>query len=217
MIFACQNSQQSEWQQLLQDKTLAQFQMLQGKGNWVLQNEVIIGTSEYGNPSSYLCTQEEYSDFILELDFMIDEGINSGVQIRSRVHSKDTTISYVSGKLEKQDRTFPKGSMYGYQIEIDPSDRAWSGGFYEEGGRGWLIPLNNNPAARQAYKPDEWNHFKIVAKGDSIKTWINGVQAVAATDSLFASGVIGFQLHKIYKEKDQGKQVKFRNIRIQSL
>jgi large conductance mechanosensitive channel len=61
--------------------------------------------------------------------------LNSGVQLRS--HST---------------KDYQNGRVHGYQFEIDPSDRAWSGGIYDEAGRLWLYPLTKNPAAKSAFK-----------------------------------------------------------------
>jgi hypothetical protein len=105
----------------------------------------------------------------------------------------------------------------GYQIEIDPSDRAWTGGFYEEGGRGWLVPLNENERARKAFKQGEWNHFKIIADGNHFQTWINGVQAVETTDDKASNGFIALQLHSINNEDQLGLRVLWKNIRIHEL
>jgi hypothetical protein len=61
--------------------------------------------------------------------------MNSGIQVRS-----ESTKDYRNGRV------------HGYQIEIDPSDRAWSGDVYDEGRRGWLYPLVYNPSAQCAFK-----------------------------------------------------------------
>ena len=66
------------------------------------------------------------------------------------------------------ERTWEAGRFWGYQVEIDPTDRAWSASLYEEGGRGFLHTPGENKAAMEAFRPGEWNHFRVVAKGDRI-------------------------------------------------
>ena len=110
------------------------------------------------------------------------------------------------------------GTVYGYQVEIDPSARAYSGGVYDEARRGWLNDLKDNEAARKAFKQGDWNSFRIICKGDSIRTWINGVAAADFKDSMTAKGFIALQVHGVGKRKDRvGKQVRWRNIRIAEL
>lgn len=180
---------------LFDGKTLDGWKQHSGKAKYTVEDGAIVGSSVLNTSNSFLCTEKTYGDFILELDFKVDQGLNSGVQIRSEIRPKD-------------DRVF------GYQVEIDPSSRAWSGGIYDEARRGWLNNLKNNEAARKAFKQDQWNTFRIDAKGDSIKTWINGVPAADLKDSMTPRGLIGLQVHRVGKE---GMHVRFRNIRIKEL
>jgi hypothetical protein len=92
----------------------------------------------------------------------------------------------------------------------------WTGGIYDEGRRGWLYNLENNEPARKAFKPNEWNKFHIECKGDSIKTWLNGVPVADLKDSVTPSGFIGLQVHAIGK-REQPLEVRFRNLRIKEL
>jgi hypothetical protein len=106
--------------------------------------------------------------------------------------------------------------VHGYQVEIDPSKRAWTGGIYDEGRRGWLFDLKNNEAARHAFKPEAWNTFRIECKGDLIKTWLNGVPAAELHDAVTPSGFIALQVHGVGK-KTEPLKVRFRKIRIKEL
>ena len=221
MVFVCVSQGMSaeepkspEWEPLFDGKTLDGWQVLEGKGKFFVEDGAIVGETAAGVKGSYLCTKDSYEDFVLELEFKIDEGLNSGVHIRSDVHEKETTTLYLSGKLQLVARTFDAGQVYGYQIEIDTSDRAWTGGLYEAGRRGWLQTLEYNEPAREAFKQGEWNKFRIQAAQDSVKTWLNGVPATDTRDAWCRSGLIGFQLHG---SKDSGKQVRWRNIRIHKL
>lgn len=157
----------------------------------------IVGISKLGTPNTFLATQKQYGDFILEFDFKIDEGLNSGVQLRSE---------------SKKD--YQKGRVHGYQFEIDPSERAWSGGIYDEARRNWLYPLTWNPQAKTAFKSKEWNKARVEAFGNSIATWINGVPCANIWDDMTLSGFIALQVHAIASAADEGKTVRWKNIRI---
>ena len=141
--------------------------------------------------------KKHYGNFILELEFLVDDRMNSGIQIRSNSSEE-----------------YQNGRVHGYQVEIDPSDRAWSAGIYDEARRGWLYELRNNEAARKAFKHVEWNKYHIEAIGNSIRTWINGVPASNLEDSMTPQGFIALQVHGM---KTGGVEVKWRNIRIMDL
>ena len=128
-----------------------------------------------GGGQSFLATERSFGDFVLEVDVKTEEKGNSGIQVRSWLPEK-----------------WP---MAGYQIEIDPSDRAWSGGLYEEGARGWLDPLDDNPDGRAAFHYGEWNRFRIECIGPSVRTWVNGVPCADYLDGRHLSGRIGLQVH----------------------
>jgi len=216
----CQNqcaTKGAKWESLFDGKSLKGWERLGGEGLFYVENRAIVAKAVPDTTSTFLCTEKKYGDFILEYDAKIDKELNSGVQIRSHVLKKDITTPYLSGRLKKTTRTFKAGEICGYQIEIDPTPRAWSGGLYEEAGRGWLQHLADKPAAQKAFKNGQWNHFCVKAIGDHIKTWVNGVPAVDAHDSLTACGFIGLQLHYIYKDDQENKTVRWRNIRIKNL
>ena len=180
-----------------------------GKAKYAIEGDTIVGTSVAKTSNSFLCTDRDYGNFILELDVKVDNELNSGIQIRSHVYDKPT---------ESEGSKIPADRVHGYQVEIDPSDRAWSGGIYDEARRGWLYNLEGDErqAARQAFKKDEWNHYRIEAVGPSIKTWINGVPVADLTDEVDASGLIALQVHAV-EDHLAGKQVRWRNVRIKDL
>ena len=51
-------------------------------------------------PNSFLCTTRDYKDFVLELEFNVDNGLNSGVQIRSEYTEKPRTLTVDGKQLE---------------------------------------------------------------------------------------------------------------------
>ena len=187
------------------------------ESNFFVEDGILVAETKMGLPNTFLATAQNFANFELELDFKVNKGMNTGVQIRSGVYEEPTTTLYLNGSLEESTRDWKAGTVNGYQIEIDPSDRAWSGGFYEEGGRGWLVPLSENEEARKAFKHEDWNHFRIIADGNQFQTWINGVKAVDTTDDKASTGFIALQLHSINNEDQLGLRVLWKNIRIHEL
>lgn len=199
------------WKPLFDGKTLDGWVQRGGKAKYRVENGVLIGTCVPNTPNSFLCTARDYTNFIFEIEFNVDKGLNSGVQFRSHCFDKPTTIEW-NGKTNR----VPANRVHGFQAEIDTSTRAWSGGLFEEGARGWMNDLKNNEAARKAFKHGEWNKFRIEARGDSIKTWINDVPAADLKDTRVASGFFGLQVHGVGK-REETLEVRFRNIRIKEL
>jgi hypothetical protein len=164
-----------------------------------------------GTANTFLCTERSYTNFILELEFKPMVNLNSGVQVRSEV-SDTATVAQVGGKQYR----FQPNRVHGYQIEIDPSPRAWTGGLYDEARRGWLQSLENNEPARKAFKAGQWNRLRIECRGDSLRSWLNGVPATDYHDSVTPSGLIGLQVHAV-KTNAAGLEIRWRNVRIQEL
>lgn len=196
-----------EWTPLFDGKSLDGWEQKGGKAMYRVENGEVVGTSVPNTSNSFMCTKKQYGDFILELDFKVHPKLNSGVQIRSQVFDEPKEVA---GKK------IPAGRVHGYQVEIDPSDRAWSGGIYDEGRRGWLNKLEDNEAARKAFKRDDWNTFRVECRGDSIKTWINGVPAADLKDGMTPKGFIALQVHGVGDATDP-REIRWRNIRIQEL
>ncbi len=192
-------------------KTLAGWVQRGGNAEYAVEDGAVVGSSVPNTPNSFLCTNKDYGNFVLELEFKVHSKLNSGVQIRSQCFDEPKEIDH-AGKAIK----IPAGRVHGYQVEIDPSARAYSGGIYDEGRRGWLADLKNNEPARKAFKQDEWNKFRIECRGESIKTWINGVAAADLKDSMTPKGFIALQVHGVGKDEDV-RQVRWRNIRIKEL
>ena len=168
-----------------------------GKAAYTVEEGALVGRTVLGEKNSFLCPPKEYADFVLEFEVWVDPTVNSGVQIRSE---------------SKPD--YREGVVHGYQIEIDPSQRAWSGGIYDEQRRGWLQNPKDKPEAQKAFKIGEWNRYKVEANGDRLRTWINDVPVSDLVDGMTRSGFIGFQVHAA---KEAGLTVKWRNVRLQEL
>ena len=190
---------ESGWTDLFNGKDLTGWEQVNGKADYRVEDGTIVGTTVMDSPNSFLAADKEYGDYILEFEVMLDNDINSGVQFRS-----------ISDPDEMN------GRVHGYQFELDPSDRKWTGGIYDEARRGWLYPLSLNPDAQSAFKKGEWNKARIEAIGNEIKTWINDVPVAAVVDDMTPKGLIALQVHSIGDAADAGKEIRWRNIRIKT-
>lgn len=198
-LFGC--SQKTEtapsWIPLFTGESLDGWTKLNGTANYSIEGTTITGTAQLNTPNTFLATDATYGDFIMEVDVKVDTALNSGIQIRS---------------LSTPD--YEEGRVHGYQVEIDPSDRAWSGGLYDEARRGWLYNLDNNPKGQKAFKNGEWNHYHIEAIGDTIRVWVNDIMCTNLVDNMTAEGFIALQVHSIGEERKVGTQVQWRDAKI---
>lgn len=201
--FSCTNTVKNsgpEWQSLFNGVDLSGWVQKNGQAPYAVIDSAIVGTTVLDTPNSFMCSESNYSDFILELEFLVDPAMNSGVQIRSNSYPE-----------------YQNSRVHGYQVEIDPSARAYTGGIYDEARRGWLYALadDENADSRKAFKNGEWNKFRIEAIGNSIKTWVNGMAVSNLYDDVDSTGFIALQVHSIGQDSSMlGKQIKWKNIRI---
>ncbi len=218
------NAGEGEWQSLFDGETLDGWEQHSGEAMYTVEDGCIVGTSVPNTGNSFLCTAKEYGDFIFECWWKVDPVLNSGIQFRSQFFKEDTEVTGKDGKV----RSIPADRVHGYQSEIDVEperNRMWSVGVYDEARRGWLYPglLGGNEAefSTQGQKLTNvhgWNHVRIECKGDSINTYLNGELRADFTDDMTPQGIIALQVHGIGNSADNvGKQVRWRNIRIQVL
>lgn len=200
VLFSCLSvsAEAVEWKMLFDGSSLQGWKRLGGQADYRAEAGAIVGSSRPQTANSFLCTERTYGDFILELELKVDPSLNSGVQIRSNSLPN-----------------YHDGHVFGYQVEIDPSNRAYSGGVYDEARRGWLDDLKQNEPAGKAFSINEWNKYRIKAAGDSVRTWVNDVPAADLVDSMTLSGFFGLQVHSTRSE--QPLKIRWRNIRIKEL
>ncbi len=197
-VFCFTGFSQTKWENLFNGKNFNGWTKLNGAAEYKIQDGAIVGFSKTNTPNTFLATNKVYSDFILEFEFKVDNGLNSGVQFRSL-----------------SDKTYQDGRVHGYQFEIDPSPRAWTGGVYDEARKGWLYDLTQFPDAKKAFKNEEWNKARIEAIGNNIRTWVNDIPCSNLLDDQTASGFIALQVHSIGNNVAlEGKTVAWKNIRI---
>jgi hypothetical protein len=188
------SAQAGEWQALFNGTDLDGWEQAGGDARYEARDGEIIGYTVPDTPNSFLVTKERFTDFILEYETRVDPGMNSGMQIRSAV--RDDNV------------------VFGYQVEVDPTPRRFSGGIYDEKRRKWIYPLSRNEKGRDAFRNGQWNHFRVEAIGDSIRVWLNGIQTADLADDMTAEGILGLQVHSVRNPDMAGKTVRWRNLRI---
>ena len=161
-----------------------------GTEKWYVQDGELVCESGPNKEYGYLATNQNYKNFILELDFFQESDGNSGVFFRSSIEG--TKIS-------------------GWQVEVAPPG-LHSGGIYESYGRGWLIKPNEK--YDDIVKMMSWNKMKIKVLNENITTWINGKKMIQISDSKIgeANGSIALQIHD-----GGGIKVRWRNIRVKEI
>jgi len=194
LIFTAVSVHAQNWTNLFNGKNLDGWEKRQGTADYKVDGNEVIGYSKFGTESTYLCTKKSYGDFILEVDVKIEVGLNSGIQFRSNAHEN--------------------GEVYSYQAELDASDRKWSGGIFDQSRRGWVYPVTMNEPGRGAFRNGAWNSYRIEAIGNTIRTWVNGVQVANLVDDMTSEGFFALQIHKIKNEKQEGLKVRWRGARI---
>ncbi|MEZ0539380.1 3-keto-disaccharide hydrolase [Fibrella arboris] len=189
-----------KWTSLFDGKSLKGWKQVAGTATYAVEEGVIVGRTVAQSPNTFLITDQEYGDFVLELDVKIEDlGSNSGIQFRSQYDPAGRD---------------GKGRVFGYQYELDPSPRKWTGGIYDEGRRDWLYPMGLNPSGQNSYKHNEFNQVRIECVGNQLRTWVNGTPAAYVVDNLDARGVIALQVHAISSADKVGKKIYWKNIRI---
>ncbi len=200
MLTGCEPAKEET--SLFDGKSLNGWKKVAGDAEYTIEDGAIVGTTVPNTPNSFLITEQEYGDFILELEVKImDTTSNSGIQFRSHYDPAGNN---------------GKGKVFGYQYELDPSSRRWTGGVYDEGRRDWLYPLMLNATAQEMLKTGVYNKVRVECIGNSIKTWINDKPAAYVVDDVDSRGVIALQVHSISNPNMAGKKIYWKNIHIRT-
>ena len=164
--------------------------VVHGTEKWHVEKGELICESGPDKAYGYLSTSTFYDDFELSLEFKQEADGNSGVFIRS---------------------TFEGTKVTGWQAEVAPPG-LHTGGIYESYGRGWLIKPDTDKD--KALKINQWNTMKIVAIGDKVTTYLNGIEMIHLEDEKIGKGkgAIALQIHD-----GGGIKVRWRNIKLKNL
>lgn len=193
---SCKPPNSEPWTELFNGVDLSGWEIVDGFAEPSVIDGILTVEQVDSSNFPYLMHSGMYSDFILEFDAKLTGELNSGILIRGI-----------------RDPLLNNGLAHGFQMEIDQSDRKWTGGIYEERGRLWLTPLDKNPEAMEAYRNSDWNHYRIEAIQDTFKIWVNEIPTTHLIDGKTAEGFIGFQVHKLTPGMKPG-MLQIKNIRI---
>lgn len=159
---------------------------------WRVENGVLIGENNESLKGHVLYTEQVYTNFVIELDARWTGEIDSGVMMREPEIQVQLGIS----RSLKRDMT---GAFYLARHPINPNV-----GYPEAG---------HAKGVEKIFKADDWNTFRIEAKGDTFTVWLNGKQISQYTDARYSKPApIGLQVHPGLKMK-----VEFRNLRTAAL
>ncbi len=181
---------------------------------WWVEDGAITAQSTKENP----CKKHHYlywkggepADFVLRFQYKIWGG-NSGVQFRSE--------------------TRPNWDAWGYQADFEAGPK-WTGCLFQHQRGGVVMrgkkaviakdgtreetSFATSEELQEIIKPEDWNDYEIIAKGDKIILKINGqlMCEVIDRDEEFsrAKGIIALQMHP-----GPPMKVQFRNLRIKHL
>ena len=202
LLISVNSFSQTGWQTLFDGKTLNGWTRMTGNAEYKVEDGAIVGVTSTGSPNTFLVSDKKFTrDFVLEMEVRIDDSTtNSGVQFKSNFDSAANN---------------GRGRVYGYQFELDPSSRKWSGGIYDEGRREWLYPGSLNAKAQRLFTTGVYHKIKIECTGSVIKTWLDGVATAYVVDTLTRNeGLIALQVHSISKPEQAGIKLYWKNIRI---
>lgn len=202
MLFA-QNETQP-WTSLFNSRNLDGWKIVGSRGNVAIRDGAITCNMVANTPEhTFVCSNEKYGDFILEMDVKTDSVYNTGILIRCVDAQKNVDSTRVQ--------------LYGYQVKIDPTPRKWTGGVFDDYGKTWhwFYSLANDPRAMGAYSIGQWNHFRIEAIGSGIRVWVNGIPTTNMINQKYTKGYIALKIHALGDKPEQEKIFgQFKNIRI---
>jgi len=204
LLFAASlvHSQKNGWTDLFDGKSLNGWKKVAGTADYKVEDGVIVGSTVPNSPNTFLISDKEYTDFVLELEVKIeDSSSNSGIQFRSQY---DPAGNKGNGKV------------FGYQFELDPSSRKWTGGVYDEGRREWLYPMSLHQSAQELLKTGVFNKIRVECIGNEIRTWVNDKPSAYVVDAMDHKGIIALQVHAINKPEMAGKRIWWKNIHIRT-
>ena len=187
----------ARWVELFDGESLNGWSQVNGEAPYTVVDGVIRGTNVLDTPNSFLATDGLYSDFVLEFESRSIGDANSGVQFRTELAPGTWS------------------GVVGYQLDIDPTARRWTGGIYHEGVHLWRHSMARNSGCQAAYKHGDWNSYRIEAVGSVIATWVNEVPCAHMAGDHHAAGFIALQVHAIGQEEQYlGSFTEWRGVRL---
>ncbi len=172
---------------LFNGKDLAGWKADASKEFWHVENGILVGENNAALKGNYLWTEKEYGDFVFECEVRWVGDIDSGIEFRTpRIQLQFGT----SSSLHKD----------------------MTGCFYT-GAKGAVYPEAGQAKMDKPYQSEQWNRWRLEARGTTFTAYLNGKQVAQLTDPKFAGpGPIGLQVHPNKKMR-----VEYRNVRVAAL
>lgn len=183
------------WRNMFDSKTLDGWSEVGDDADYRIEDGVLIGTSVPSQADSFLISNSDYENFELSVEFHASVTFNSGIQVRSQARGGN--------------------QIFGYQVDIDPSDRRWTAGLIDQARRGWLHSLPFQPELRYPVEKDRWHELRVLADGPTIKTWLDGRPVAHIYDSMTRRGLIGLQVRNV--SAPEAEEIRWRNVRIREI
>lgn len=181
----------SGWTCELTDKGVGMEQV------WSVENGVLKCT---GNPAGYLRTKQEYSDYVLTLEWRWPPGTPNGANNGVLVHvSTPGALGIWPKSIEVQLATGNAGDFWIIGTELDVENEAQR----KQDRR----HLNLTDDSERPH--GEWNQMEITCRGDEIVVKVNGHLVNHATNCSVTRGAIALQ--------SEGAPIEYRNIRLTPL
>jgi glucose/arabinose dehydrogenase/mono/diheme cytochrome c family protein len=169
------------WVSLFNGKDLSGWSLKGDAGKAYVENgEIVCHVTANTKEHTFVCTNDTFADFILEMDVKIDGDFNTGISFRASDALPGAPVK-----------------LWSYMVKIDPTPRKWTGGIFEDFGQvwQWLNTLEGNALGREAFKIGAWNRFRLEALGPHIRVWVNGVPTANLVDDRYTSGCIALKIH----------------------
>lgn len=191
------------WKPIFDGKTFNGWSVIGGEGKVAIEEDALVlhmtaNTTEH----TFVRTDKQYQDFILEVDCRRDSDFYYGILFRAQPAPDTAHVR-----------------LYGYQVKVDyiPT-RKWTGGIFDDFGNtwNWMYPLTDDKRAQGAIKnAGEWDHYRIEAIGDHIKVWLNGIPTSNIINSKYGKGHIAFKIHFLGDDPEKEKTAAWiKNVRI---
>lgn len=192
-------AQGGEWMKIFDGKTMNGWRRMAVHGGnggiWAVENGALVADQEPDHKGGLLGTEKKYSDYEIELEFMADKPVDTGLFLRTR------------------------DDGMGYQITIDYRDQGFIGSLYAPAAGGFI---QQNKLWEKYFRPGKWNKLRARIEGQPahVQAWLNGFKTVEFTDNRERyprEGYIGLQVHGGAGAWGEKSKARFRNIRIREL
>jgi hypothetical protein len=190
---------ESGWVELFDGSSLEGWTTVGGRydghARWTIEDGAVTGRQGPNREGGLIYTAASYADFEIELDLKIDWPFDSGIFLRMKP---------------------PESGEKGLQVTIDHREGGECGGLYADG---WIV---HNPEGWSRFKKGEWNHFRVICRGQPmhVEAWLNGEpladHTLESAEGYAATGLIGLQVHG-GEDVPLETKVQFKNVRLRKL